>query len=127
MAVDLIVLGIAFMYSIGALQIALVLMYVAQFEFSIGPILWVYMSETMTDKGLSIGTLVNWVMTIIIAIITPILLDAIGGWLFIIFGIICVVLGAFSLFVVKETKGLSEVEVAQLYNREKKVIVAEEV
>jgi len=78
------------------------------------------MSEVMTDKGQSLGTLVNWILTIIMAIATPILLDAIQGWLFIVFGILCGVCGFFSLIFVKETKGLSEAAVANLYNREKK-------
>ena len=89
MAADLVGLGFAFMYEIGSLQIALVLLFVILFEFSLGPIVWIYMSETMTDKGQSIGTLVNWILTIIMAIVTPMLLTAINGWLFIAFGICC--------------------------------------
>jgi Sugar (and other) transporter len=49
------------------------------------------------------------------ALITPTLIDEIGGYLFIIFGGCCFACGVFSLFVVKETKGLSNAEVANLY------------
>jgi MFS family permease len=91
MAVDLIGLGICYMAKSTTLEIILVLLYVALFEFSLGPIVWIYMAEIMTDKGVSIGTLVNWCMTIVMAIATPYLVDGIGGWLFIIFGIICCV------------------------------------
>lgn len=67
----------------------LVLLFVVFFEFSLGPIVWIYMSEVMTDKGQSLGTLVNWILTIIMALFTSTLLDHIGGYLFIIFGILC--------------------------------------
>lgn len=98
-----------------ALEITLILVFVILFEFSIGPILWIYMSETMTEKGVSLGTLANWIFTIIMALITPTLIEAIGGYLFIIFGGFCFACGVFCLFIVKETKGLSNAEVANLY------------
>ena len=83
------------------------LVFVALFEFSIGPILWIYMSETMTDKAVSLGTVANWVVTIFIALLVPTLLDKWGGYLFIVFGGFCALCGFFSLFIVKETKGLT--------------------
>jgi hypothetical protein len=91
MCADLVGLGIAFSFgeSTGSLQIVLVLLFVVLFEFSLGPIVWIYMSEVMTDKGQSLGTLVNWILTIAMAIATPILLKSIQGWLFIVFGILC--------------------------------------
>ena len=64
------------------------------------------MSETMTEKGVSLGTLVIWLFTILIALITPTLIDLIGGYLFIIYGGICFICGMFTLLLVKETKGL---------------------
>ena len=91
MAADLVGLGIAFMFDIGTLEIVLVLLFVVLFEFSLGPIVWIYMSEVMTDKGQSIGTLINWLLTITMALVTPILLSSIKGWLFIIFGICCAI------------------------------------
>jgi MFS family permease len=120
MCADLIGLGIAFIYNVGNLQIVLVLLFVVLFEFSLGPIVWIYMSEIMTDKGQSLGTLVNWILTIIMAIITPMVLNAIHGWLFIIFGIACGITAFFTLAFVKETRGLDEAQVANLFNKEKK-------
>lgn len=49
--------------------------------------MWVYMSEIMNDKGVSIGTVINLVLTLIIGIISTYMIDAIGGWTFIIFAI----------------------------------------
>lgn len=120
MAIDLVGLGIAYIQAIATLEIILVLVFVILFEFSLGPIVWIYMSEIMTEKGVSLGTLANWIFTIIMALTTPTLLDAIGGYLFIVFGALCGVCGAFVLFFVKETKGLSNADVAALFNKEKK-------
>lgn len=92
------------------------MIFIVLFEFSLGPIPWLYMAEIMTDKGLSIAILLNWIMTIVMAIATPYI---IGGPLFIVFGALCAVCGVFCLFLLKETKGLSEAEVAALYSREK--------
>lgn len=89
MAADLVGLGICYMYQVTTLEIVLVLLYVTLFEFSLGPIVWIYMAEVMTDKGVSIGTLINWILTIVMAIATPYLVSGIGGWLFVIFGILC--------------------------------------
>jgi hypothetical protein len=61
----------------------LILVFVALFEFSLGPIVWIYMSEVMTDKGTSFGTLVNLTLTLIMGIVTPYL---ISGYLFFAFG-----------------------------------------
>ena len=73
----------------GSLEVILVLIYAALFELGLGPIVWIYMSETMTDKGQSFGTLANWIATIIIAIITPKLIDTMHGYFFILLGAFC--------------------------------------
>ena len=75
MAATLVGLGISFMAEITSLEVTLVMVYVTLFEFSLGPIVWIYMSEVMTDKGVSLGTLINWTMTIIMGIVTPFLID----------------------------------------------------
>jgi hypothetical protein len=89
----LIGLGIAFFFvdSSSVAQVfcmIFVLGFVIEFEFSLGPIPWLYMAEIMTDKGLSLAVLINWLMTIIMAIVTPFV---ISGELFIFFGVLCVI------------------------------------
>lgn len=54
-------------------ELIFVLAYVASFEFGPGPVVWMYMSEIMNDKGVSIGTLLNWTFTLIIGLITPVM------------------------------------------------------
>ncbi len=62
-------------------------MFVAFFEFGPRPIVWVYMSEIMNDKGVSIGTVINLTLTLVIGIVSPIMINSIGGWAFIMFGV----------------------------------------
>jgi len=82
------------------------------------------MSEIMTDKGLSLGVGVNWITTVFIAFFTKNLINAFGGKdigsgrLFVSCGVITSLCGFFVIFVVKETKGLTEQEVANLYSKE---------
>jgi len=85
------------------------------YEFSLGPIPWLYMAETMTDKGLSVGVLVNWLFTLLVALITP---YCVSGEYFIVLGVLCALSGVFCLLVIKETKNLTEAEVANLYNKD---------
>ena len=84
-----------------------VMTFVIAFELSLGPVPWVYMSETMTEKGLALGVGLNWIFTIIIGLITPLLLDKIGGYFFIGNGLFTVVCTVFCFFILKETRGLS--------------------
>ena len=100
------------------------MLFIIFFEFSLGPLLWVYMSEIMTEKGLSLGVVVNQVATILIALFTKSLINAFGGdnlgsgRLFITCGGITAGTALFVIFLVKETKGLTELEVSNLYSRD---------
>lgn len=79
MCADLVGLGISFFYTeIEAakyLCITLVLLFVVLFEFSLGPIPWIYMAEVMTDKGLTVAVLINWLATLAMALATPYLIS----------------------------------------------------
>ena len=100
------------------LAVLFVMAFVVMFEFSLGPVPWVYMSETMTERGLSIGVGLNWIFTIIIGLVTPILLDKVGGYFFIGNGFFTIICALFCFIIMKETKGLSEREVKELYSKE---------
>jgi hypothetical protein len=96
MGADLIALGICFFYldtskPAQIFCVIFIMLFIVFFEFSLGPIPWLYMAEIMTDKGLSIAILLNWLMTIIMAIATPYI---IGGPLFIVFGALCAVVSS---------------------------------
>ena len=82
------------------------------------------MSEIMTEKGLSIGIVINQITTILIALFTKGLINAFGGGdlgsgrLFVTCGGITAGTALFVLFFLKETKGLTDLEVANLYSHD---------
>ena len=93
------------------------MLFIVFFEFSLGPLLWIYMSEVTTEKGMSLGASLNWIITIIVGSLTGDIIEVFGGGdegsgrLFVLCGIFTLVSGFFCLCVLKETKGLSEREV----------------
>ena len=91
---------------------ALILLYVVEFEFSLGPVPWVYMSEIMQNKAMTIALLINWIFTLFFAVTTQKWVDEwLKGAFFIVLGVICGLGGLFVLILLKETKGLSEAQV----------------
>lgn len=45
--------------------LACILLFIIFFEFSIGPIMWIYCADVLTDKGISLTTALNWVGALI--------------------------------------------------------------
>lgn len=101
------------------MEIACVLVFVVAFALSWGPVTWIYLSEIMAPKAMALGALANMTCLNLVALGTEPLLNVLEGGLFIMFGALCLIMSAFVFFIVKETKGKSEVEVAQLYIKRK--------
>jgi len=93
-----------------------IILYIIVFELSLGPLCWIYQTEIMTDKGLSIGVAINLILTVAASLLAPTLFDKFDGWNFIVCSIFSLLCAFFCLFMMKETKGLSEKEIAQLYS-----------
>lgn len=95
------------------------LLFVAFFEFSIGPILWLYAAEVMTESGMAAASLITWIITIIFGLFTNRLFDLLTaqGMYFTFTGIDIVGL-LFIIFFIKETKGLSKIQLKNLYSGE---------
>ena len=90
------------------LKLSIMLVYVAFFESSLGPVLWIYCGEVMTDKGVGLAVAMNWIWAAIIGAVFPVMSSDSGlgvALTFLIFGCFC----AFSFFYVLlfavETKG----------------------
>ena len=81
-----------------------------------GPLTWLYLTEIMTEKGLSIGVTINLILTVAASLLTPILFRELEGWVFIVCAGFCLLCFFFCLFLVKETKGLSGKQIAKLYS-----------
>jgi MFS family permease len=107
---------VATIESWGTVELAFTIAFVIAFEFGPGPIVWLYMSEIMNDKSVSIGVFTNWAFVLIVGAITPALFDSvIGPYTFVVFAGCSVIATVFIFLFMKETKGLSEYEVARLY------------
>jgi len=77
------------------------------FELGPGPICWLYMSEIMNEKGVAVGTFINWSFTFLTGLITPILFNYLGQKTFLIFSCTCCIGFLFVCIFIKETKGLN--------------------
>lgn len=97
------------------------MLFVCAFEFGPGPVTWLYMGEIMNDKGLSVAAAMNWTLVLIIGLCTPSLMNSAMGspGTFLLFGGFNVLGTILIMTFMKETKGLSDFEVRQLYRRDK--------
>ena len=111
-AVNLVLLGWLSLTGHDTSVVVLTLLFIALFEFSSGPITWLYMSEIMQDKALSIATVLNWSVNLITSLIVPSLVKSIGddniGWIFIFVGGTTTLGTVFIASQMKETKGKSQ-------------------
>jgi len=98
------------------LELACVLIFVAAFEMSWGPITWLYLAEICNDKSMSIAMLANWTCGLLIGQLTPYLLNEwLQNYTFLLFFAFTVGGLIFVIVYMKETKGLTETEIKVLY------------
>lgn len=83
------------------------ILFIILFELGPGPICWLYMSEIMNEKGVAVGTFINWSFTFLTGLITPILFNYLGQRTFLIFSCTCCIGFLFVCIFIKETKGLN--------------------
>ena len=101
----------------GMLLLSLILVFIACFAFSLGPVVWVILSEIYPTKirgrAMSIATIAVWIGTSIIGQLIPLSLDNLGPditfWIFAFFCLPTIYIGWKLL---PETKGrtLEEIE-----------------
>ncbi len=113
--------GLSLLYKInatsGILVLVFILGYIAFFASSLGPALWVVVSEIFPNNlrsiGMSVALVSLWAACIIVSVIFPVILEALNGAItFMIFAIICILCFAYVWKYVPETKGktLEELE-----------------
>ena len=79
MAVNLLMIGFISKYPyLKYLTVANIFIYVMAFGASIGPICWSYSSQVMPDKGMAIGTAVNWGIGTILVLLFPFIISFVG-------------------------------------------------
>jgi hypothetical protein len=75
-------------------QVSLIFFYYLAFNFSLGPIVWLYNSEILPSKGISMATMTNWICGTIVVVVLPFIKDL---WLlFAFYTAICVFAAVFS-------------------------------
>ena len=119
MSVILVLNGIFSLNDSSTYAIICTMCFIGAFEFSSGPITWLYMAEIMQDKAVSIATVLNWVINLIISLITPSLISAIGkeniGYIFICCGGFTVLGTLFMILFMKETRGKTQAEIEEMF------------
>lgn len=125
MTISLVAIGLAFQtgHTSGPLVLIILLVYVAAFAISLGPVVWVVLSEIFPNRirgrATAIASMALWAADYVVSQSFPPLLDTAGPaptfWLFAVMGLITFV---FTLRVVPETKNksLEEIETAWMKN-----------
>jgi len=119
MLISLTAIGLLFAIGIaeGILLLVFILVFIACFAFSLGPVVWVLLSEIYPTKirgrAMSIATVATWIGTSIIGQLIPISLESIGpSFTFWIFALFCLPTIYIGWKIMPETKGktLEEIE-----------------
>ncbi|WP_255314134.1 MULTISPECIES: sugar porter family MFS transporter [Bacillales] len=122
MAICLLVIGIAFQtgHADGPLVLIFILLYVASFAISLGPVVWVIMSEIFPNrirgKATAIAAMALWAADYLVSQSFPPLLSSAGpAATFWIYGSMALLACLFTWRVVPETKGKSLEEIESLW------------
>jgi len=107
---------------IGATWILIpIIAYVAFFAMSLGPVVWVLMSEIFPTKirgrAMSIATMFLWISCFAVSQTFPWLVEKIEEKTFFMYGGICAVAFIFVWFMVTETKGKTLEEIEKMWER----------
>jgi sugar porter (SP) family MFS transporter len=127
MLISLAAIGLLFALDLaeGILLLSFILVFIACFAFSLGPVVWVILSEIYPNRirgrAMSIATLGVWIGTSIIGQTIPISLENLGPaltfWIFAVFCIPTIYIGA---RLVPETKGKTLEEIERYWLKYKK-------
>ena len=100
------------------------LLFILFFEFSAGPITWLYLSEICHEKAGSVATALANFLSLAVSIFTQKIVNGFTsnnanpenlGYLFIILGTVSLIGTLFMSFYMKETRGLSQEEREKLF------------
>jgi sugar porter (SP) family MFS transporter len=95
-----------------AMVLILILGYISFFAASLGPVVWVLVTELfpnrLRSKGMSVAVVALWIACSLVSIVFPVMLAKLsGGITFLIFAVICVASLVYVWKYVPETKGKS--------------------
>jgi MFS transporter, SP family, arabinose:H+ symporter len=120
MSLCLLVVGTAFQtgHTAGSWVLVAILLYVASFAVSFGPVMWVVLSEIFPTRvrgvAMSVATVALWAADYLVSQTFPILIESIGpGMTFYLFLLMSVIAFFFTLRSVPETKGKTLEQIEQ--------------
>jgi len=123
MGISFALAGLAFQSdTIGTTWILIpIITYVAFFAMSLGPVVWVLLSEIFPTKirgrAMSIATMVLWISCFAVSQTFPWLVEIIEERTFYMYAIICIFAFVFVLLMVTETKGKTLEEIERMWER----------
>lgn len=92
-------------------QIAFIAIFIFSFATTWGPGAWIVIGEIfplpIRARGVALSTASNWLWNLIIAVITPYMVDALVSSVFFVWFALCLCAFVYTYFLVPETKGLS--------------------
>ncbi|MCK9412536.1 MAG: sugar porter family MFS transporter [Prolixibacteraceae bacterium] len=101
-----------------------ILLFMASFAASIGPVTWVMISEIFPNKirseAMSVAIVALWIANFVVTLVFPVILNRLGGGVaFLIFDVMSVLLLLFVIFILPETKGKSLEELEKIFIKHK--------
>jgi sugar porter (SP) family MFS transporter len=108
---------------VGSLSIIWMVVFIASFAFSLGPVVWTIISEVFPTriraKGMSVATAANWGAAFVLTLLFPVMMDDLGpSATFGILALLTVVALRWTWVNVPETKERSLEEIAAMFERE---------
>ena len=87
------------------------------FEVGIGSVFWVYISEVCSNQGVGLASTTLYAMQLIVGFATPILMNTVfkTGEIFLLFAVCSFVAFLYLSLKMKETVGLLDKELKELY------------
>lgn len=114
MCIASLLMGVGMIYHYSIVSVMSTFLYVGAFAIGVGPIPFLLISEVTQHeiKGIaqSYGTSLNWIATFLIGFLFPILNQLIGGAVYFIFALICLLLASFTYYQIPETRGKNSYE-----------------
>ncbi|KAI9320879.1 general substrate transporter [Dichotomocladium elegans] len=113
------ILAVAGLFSISALLVASVFLFVTFFAIGLGPIPWLLTSEIAPTHAASamtaVATGINWGANFLVALVFPKLMDHLHSSSFFIFGSVLFFSAVFTMYYVPETRGKSIEEINAMF------------
>lgn len=99
--------------------VVMIWLYIINFAYSWGPVSWTLIAEVFSlsirAKGTSIGASTQWMLSFVIALVTPRMLEAISWGMYVFFASWLAAGMVFNYFFVPETKGKTLEEMDQVF------------